>query len=170
MFSTVLAPATNIVLLYYGFGSIGMVITTTCISIIVMLINMWFCFKKLSMKVSFRKFDFKLFKSIFIFSIFIAMNEIVNQLNLQTDKIILGKMTSGTIVSIYAVGSNISAMFTQFSTAISNVFSPKVNMIVQKNNDDMDNQLTNLFIKVGRVQWFLLMLILTGFVFLGNFY
>lgn len=170
MASTILAPATSIILLYCGFGSIGMVVTITCISIIVMIMNIWFCFKKLSMKVSFRKFDFKLFKSIFIFSIFIAMNEIVNQLNLQTDKIILGKMTSGTIVSIYAVGSNISAMFTQFSTAISNVFSPKVNMIVQKNNDDMDKQLTNLFIKVGRVQWFLLMLILTGFVFFGQFF
>lgn len=52
MFTTVLSPAVNIILLYLGYGSIGMVITTTSLSILVMLVNIWFCFEKLNMKLS----------------------------------------------------------------------------------------------------------------------
>lgn len=170
MATTVLSPASNIILLYLGYGSIGMVVTTTTISIIVMLLNIWFCFKKLDMKISLKKFDWRLFKDIFVFSIFIAINQIIDQINWQTDKIILGKVATGSAVAIYTIGANINSMFTSFSTAISGVFSPKVNMIVQANDSDMDEQLTNLFIRVGRVQWFLLSLILTGFIFFGQYF
>ena len=170
MFTTVLSPAVNIILLYLGYGSIGMVITTTSISILVMIVNIWFCLRKLNMKISFRQFDWSLFKDIFVFSIFIAINEIVNQINWQTDKVILGKIATGTAVAVYSVAANINTMFTNFSTAISSVFSPKVNMIVQVNDPDANDQLTQLFIKVGRIQWFLLSLILTGFIFFGQFF
>lgn len=170
MATTVLSPAVNIILLYLGYGSIGMVITSTTISMIVMFVNIWFCLKKLHMEISFKKFEWRLLKDIFVFSIFIAINQIIDLVNYQTDKVILGKMATGTAVAIYAVGSNINNMYTSFSTAISGVFAPKVNAIVQKNEPDMNDQLTNLFIKVGRIQWFLLSLILTGFIFFGQYF
>lgn len=170
MATTIFSPAVNIIFLYLGYGSIGMVITTTVISTLTMLINIWFCFKKLYMKVSFRKFDWLLFKNIFVFSIFIAINQLIDQINWQTDKIILGKVATGTAVAVYSVGANINNMFTSFSTAISSVFAPKVNMIVQSNDADLDDQLTKLFIKVGRIQWFILSLILTGFIFFGQYF
>ena len=156
MGKTIIGPAANIILLYLGYGSIGLVISTTCISLLVDAINIWFCFRKLKMRVSFKNPDFKLLKDIFVFSFFIGLNGIIDQINWQTDKIILGKMINGTAVAIYAVGANINTMFTQFSTAISSVFAPKVNAIVSENKPDMDNQLTELFIRVGRVQWFVL--------------
>ena len=54
----------------------------------------------------------------------------------------------------------------QFSTSISNVFVPKVNRIVAESDDN--EQLTKLFTKVGRIQFIVLGLILSGFVFLGK--
>ncbi len=170
MATTILSPALNIVLLYCGLGSIGMVAITTSVSILVMFANMWFCFKKLNMKISFKEFDWSLLKDIFVFSAFIAINQIIDLINYQTDKIILGKLTTGTIVAIYAVGAHINTMFTELSTTISSVFAPKVNRIVQQNEKDMDDQLTTLFIKVGRIQWLLLSLVLTGFIFFGKYF
>lgn len=170
MGKTIIGPAANIILLYLGYGSIGLVISTTCISLLVDVINIWFCFHKLKMRVSFKNPDFKLLKDIFVFSFFIGLNGIIDQINWQTDKIILGKMINGTAVAIYAVGANINTMFTQFSTAISSVFAPKVNAIVSENKPDMDNQLTELFIRVGRVQWFVMALVLSGFIFFGKFF
>ncbi len=170
MFTTVLSPAVNIILLYLGYGSIGMVITTTSLSILVMLVNIWFCFKKLNMKISFRGFDWHLFKDIFVFSIFIAINQIIDQINWQTDKVILGKMVNGTAVAIYSVASNINNMYIQFSTAISSVFAPKVNTIVAANKPSCNDELTDLMIKVGRVQLFVINLVLTGFIFFGQFF
>ena len=170
MGKTILSPAVCIIFLYLGYGSIGMVICTTAISIVVDLINIFFCFTKLKMRISLRHPEWRLLKDIAVFSIFIAINQIVDQINWQTDKVILGKMISGTAVAIYAVGSNINSMFNSFSTAISGVFAPKVNTIVSKNESDMDKQLTSLFIRVGRIQWFVLMLILSGFVFFGQYF
>lgn len=170
MATTILSPVSNIILLYCGFGSVGMVVVTTCISIVVMIVNMWFCFKKLNMQVSFNKFDWHLLKDIFIFSIFIAINQIIDQINWQTDKVILGKVVNGTAVSTYAIASNINSMYINFSTAISNVFSPEINRIVVENKEDVNQKLTDLMVKVGRIQFFVIALVLTGFIFFGKYF
>ena len=167
---TVISPVLTIALLFAGYGSIGMVIVTTAITIIVDLINVIFCLTKLEMKISFIRPNFALLKDIFVFSIFIAINQIIDQINWQTDKIILGKVCNGAAVAVYAVGAQINNMFSSFSGAISGVFVPKVNAIVSKNEEDMDEQLTSLFIRVGRIQWFVLALVLTGFIFFGQFF
>ena len=170
MGKTIIGPLVNIVLLYMGYGSIGMVVSTTVLSVLIDCINVCFCIKKLHMPFSSKNIEWKLIRSIAVFSVFIAMNQIVDQINWQTDKIILGKMINGTAVAIYALGATINTMFVQSSTAISNVFAPRVNVIVAKNEPDMNKQLTNLFIKVGRMQWFVLVLILLGFVFFGKYF
>lgn len=167
---TIIGPVVNLILLYSGYGSIGMVVTTTCISLLIDVINIWFCFSKIGMKISFKNMDFHLLKKIFVFSIFIGINGIIDQINWQTDKILLGKIVNGTAVAVYAVGSQINMLFTQFSTSISSVYAPKVNRIVQGNTETMDNELTSLFIKIGRIQWFVLSLILSGFIFFGRFF
>ena len=169
---TVLSPILSIALLYLGYGSIGMVIVTTVISIIIDTINILFCILKLKMKFSFRNPNFKLLKEIAIFSLFIAINQIIDQINWQTDKIILGKMTTSTVVAIYAVASTINSMYLNFSTAISNVYVPRVNRIVASstNEEETNDKLTDLMIKVGRLQFFVMILILTGFIFFGKYF
>lgn len=170
LISLVLSPCANIILLYIGYGSVGMVATTTAITVLTIGVNVFFCFKKIKMKISFKNMDFSLFKDILFFSLFISMNQIIELVNWQTDKIILGKMISGTAVAVYAVGSQINSLFTQFSTAISSVFAPKINMLVEEKPENLNSELTNIFIKVGRVQWFVLTLILSGFIFFGKFF
>lgn len=170
MGKTVLSPALSIIALFAGYGSIGLVIATTFISLMVDIVNIFFCLSKLKMRISFKNLDFKLAKDIFIFSIFIAINQIIDQINWQTDKIIIGKMMSTVAVSVYAIGSLLNSYFIQFSTAISSVFTPRVNAIVQENAPDRDEKLSNLMIKVGRVQFFILSLVLSGFIFFGKYF
>lgn len=167
---TVLSPCLTIAVLLLGYGSIGMVFITTIISLLIDIVNIVFCFGKLKMRFKFGKIDFPLLKEIAIFSIFIAINQIIDQLNWQTDKVVLGKMINSTAVSIYAVASTIHNMFNNFSTAISSVFTPKIHKIVSENKDDKLTVLTDLMIKVGRLQFFVIMLILIGFIFFGKFF
>ena len=170
MGKSLVGPALRIVALYLGYRSIGMALCTTVISLIVDGINIWFCFKKIGMKISLKHPDFRLLKEIFAFSAFIGINSLIDQINWQTDKIILSKVVNGTAVAIYVVGAQINSMFINFSTAISSVFAPKINAIVSANEPDMDTKLTALFIKIGRIQWFILALILSGFIFFGKFF
>lgn len=170
MLTTVLGPCTCIILLFCGFASIGMVVASLLFTILTAVINIYYSVFKLKMRISYKKIDFRLLKDIFVFSVFIALNQIIEQINWQTDKIILGKIIGGSSVAIYAVGSQINMLFVQFSTAVSGVFAPRVNMIVQKNEKNMDEQLSDLFILVGRIQWFVLFLILSGFAFFGKYF
>ncbi|MGN0811935.1 MAG: oligosaccharide flippase family protein [Candidatus Coproplasma sp.] len=173
MGKTVLSPCLCIAVLFLGYGSIGMVIVTTAVSLIIDFFNVGYCFGKLKMRFSFRKPNWVLLKEIAFFSVFIAINQIIDQINWQTDKIILGKMINASAVAIYAVAANINTMYLNFSTAISSVFTPRIHNIVndqEKTESQKNKELTDLFVKVGRVQFLVLGLILTGFIFFGQFF
>lgn len=173
MGKTVLSPCLCIAVLFLGYGSIGMVIVTTVVSLIIDFFNIGYCFGKLKMRFSFRNPNFSLLKEIAFFSVFIAINQIIDQINWQTDKLILGKMINASAVAIYAVAANINTMYLSFSTAISSVFTPRIHKIEndqEKTEEQKNKELTDLFVKVGRVQFLVLGLILTGFVFFGQFF
>ena len=173
MGKTVLSPCLCIAVLFLGYGSIGMVIVTTAVSLIIDFFNIGYCFGKLKMRFSFKKPNLGLLKEIAFFSIFIAINQIIDQINWQTDKLILGKMINASAVAIYAVAANINTMYLSFSTAISSVFTPIIHKIVndqERTEEQKNKELTDLFVKVGRVQFLVLGLILTGFIFFGQFF
>lgn len=172
MIKTVVSPFLTLPILLMGYGSIGMVVVTTIITVMVDATNILFCVYKLKMSFDVRKPDFHLLKEIALFSAFIAINNIVDQINWATDKIVLGKVCSSAAVAIYAIGSQINSYYLSFSTAVSNVFVPQVNRIVisDKSAKQKNAQLTDLFTKVGRIQFIVLMLILTGFIFFGKYF
>ena len=100
-----------------------------------------------------------------VFTFFIFLNQIIDQINWSVDKFLLGRFAGTTAVAVYGVGGQINTLYLQFSSSVSNVFVTKVNRIVAEKNDN--NQLTRLFTKVGRIQFMVLVLILSGFVFFG---
>ncbi len=57
-------------------------------------------------------------------------------------------------------------MYMQFSTAISGVFLPKVTTMVAKNKTDQE--ISELFIRTGRIQFCVMSFILSGFVLFGK--
>lgn len=170
MGKTVLSPCLTIATLFLGYGSIGMVVVTTVLSILVDFVNGVYSIKKLKMRFSLRHPNFGLLKEIAVFSVFIAINQIIDQINWQTDKIILGKMINAAAVSIYTIASTINTMYINFSTAVSNVFSPRINKLVSEQPEGWKNDINVLFQKVGRIQFLILGLILTGFIFFGRYF
>lgn len=161
-----LNPFLTLPLLIMGYGSIGMVTVTTTLALAVLLSNIYYCFKKLHIRFCFRNLHFSLLKEMWGFTIFIFLNQIVDQINWSVDKFLLGRLAGTTAVAVYGVGGQINSMYLQFSASVSNVFVPKVNKIVAESGDDFE--LTRLFTKVGRIQFIIMALILTGFTFFGR--
>ncbi len=161
-----LNPFLTLPLLLLGYGSIGMVCVTTAITLVKLILDVWYCFGKLRVRFIFKGFQFFLLKEMWIFTFFIFLNQIIDQVNWSVDKFLLGRLSGTTAVAVYGVGAQINSMYLQFSTAVSNVFVPRVNAIVASSDDN--DELTKLFIKVGRVQFIIMALILTGFIFLGK--
>lgn len=162
----ILNPFLTLPLLIMGYGSIGMVAVTTLLSFGVLLSNRFYCIKKLHTQFYFKELQFSLLKEMWIFTFFIFLNQIVDQINWSVDKFLLGRLAGTTAVAIYGIGGQINTLYLQFSTSVSSVFVPKVNRIVAETGDN--NELTRLFTKVGRIQFIIMALILSGFTFFGK--
>jgi O-antigen/teichoic acid export membrane protein len=131
-----------------------------------LVIDAFYCFTKLKIRFSFKNLQFSLLKQIWVFTFFIFLNQIIDQINWSVSKFLLGRLISTAAVAVYGMGAQINTMFTQFSTAVSSVFVPQVNREIERNCGNKG--LTALFTKVGRVQFIILALILSGFIFFGK--
>lgn len=159
-------PLVSLPLLIAGYGSIGMVIGTTLVNIIMEIINIYYSLNKLNMHFSFTNFDTALLKEMSVYSFYIFINMVVDQVNQNVDKTLLGRYSGTLVTAVYSVGERMELMYQQLSTAISNVFTPRVHRMVENNISDWD--LTLFFTKVGRIQFILLSLVLSGFIFFGR--
>ncbi|MGH2110160.1 lipopolysaccharide biosynthesis protein [Aerococcus urinaeequi] len=160
------APLVSLPLLLMGYGSIGMVLGTTIVHIIINIATMVYAIKKLDMKIAFDHFDRSLFKEMSSFSFFIFINLVVDQINNNVDKTILGRYQGTTSVAIYSVGANLNTYYTQLSTTISTVFTPRVHRMEARNVSNYE--MTALFSRVGRIQFILLSFICLGFISFGK--
>jgi O-antigen/teichoic acid export membrane protein len=152
--------------LLLGFASVGMVIATLILNLVVYSCNIYYCFKRLKMKVCLKSFEFGLFKEIAVFSSYIVINMIVDQINWNIDKFLLGIYKGTVAVAIYGLAAQLNIYYMTFATAVPIVFIPKVHGLVAKANDNQ--VLTELLARVGRVQFIIISLICSGFVIFGQ--
>ena len=159
-------PFLTLPLLIAGYGSIGMVLISTFLTICVFLGNAVFCFKRLEIKFKFRELNLGLLKEMWIFTFFIFVNMVVDQLNWGIDKFLLGRMIGTTAVAIYGVASQLNNLYTSLSSSISAVFIPRINILVAGENNDQ--KLTDIFTRVGRIQFIILGLVMSGYILFGR--
>ncbi|MBU3093645.1 oligosaccharide flippase family protein [Clostridium sp. CF011] len=162
----IISPCIMIPLLILGYRSIGMVVITTILNISILIINMWFCLTKLRVKLYFKNFDLSLLREIIGYSFYIFLNIIVDKINWSADQFILGTVSGTVAVAIYSVAAQINGYYLSFSTAISGVFLPKLTVMVTKKASN--TEFSDLFIKIGRIQYVIIAYILGGFLLVGQ--
>lgn len=167
---SICSPLITLPCLILGYGSVAMVSVTTLVGIVCLGVSVFYCLKKLDIRFAFDHFAFEKLKSISEFSFFVFLNMIIDQLNWSIDNLILGRASGVLEVAIYGVASQLRTVFQYFSTPVSNVYAPTVNRIVADHHDDMDRELTGLMIKVGRIQFMILLYVFVGFVFCGRLF
>ncbi len=165
---TISIPLTMLPLLFLGYKAIAMVIVTSIFNIMYHICTLLCCFKKLNMKIyiSKGKFNVELFKNIFNYSFFVFLGLIVDTVFNNTDQVILGSVCGTVAVSIYSVGSKIINMNTTVSTTLSGLFLPKITKMLEEK--EADYKISNLFLKVSRIQIYLMVLISSGFIVYGK--
>lgn len=164
--SSVLKPMLMIPLLFLGYKSIALCVVITLVNIIVLLSNYIFCRYSLKLEIKYQGFNFKLFKKIFSYSIWIFLAVIVDKVNWSVDNFILGAVSGTAAVSIYSIASTLNQLFLNLSTAISSVLLPKMSKLVA--NNVSSEQLTDEMIKVGRLQNYVIFLMCSGLILFGK--
>lgn len=164
----ILNPVLALPLLYVGYGSLGMIFATTVISMLVGICQIYYAVSKLQFRVLWSSRDFKELKEVALFSFFLFLNAVTDQINWNVDKFIIGRYYGAVPVAIYGIAAQLNSYYLNFSTAISNVYIPRINKIVADDERDMDNKLTNLFINIGRIQFMVVLLVLLELIFIGR--
>lgn len=141
-----------------GYGVLAIVVIDTITNLVHSIIR--FCYIKRNIDIQFKaKLPNKAtLKEIFIYSSFIALNVIVNQINWRVDNLIIGTLTNSKTLGIFNIGSQLLFSFIAFASAISNIFMPKIVQMVKQgvSNSVLMAQLCI----IGRYQ-----MIVLGFVF-----
>lgn len=163
---SVMNPIVMVALLVIGYKAVVMVIVTTIFNVVTLFINWWYCKHRLNIKVRFARFKWEFLREVSIYSFWIFLNVIMDRIYWSTGQFILGMYRGTESVAVYSVAIQLKDMFYMFSTAISGVFLPKVTALVCKGVSD--KEVSDLFIRTGRIQYILMSFVLTGFILLGR--
>lgn len=164
--STVLAPCINLVALYLGYTSIGLAVCSTILQVLMLPLYAGYCNKAIGIHPCFKNMPFHLLKEMLGFSAFVFLGSLVDLLFWSTDKVILGMLAGTSAVAVYNIGSQFNNMLTSLSTAFTSVLTPKTTIMAA--NKASNEEMTELFIKIGRLQYILISLALSGFIVFGK--
>ncbi len=157
-----------ICLLLFGYKAVAMVVVQTIFNVLTLVINFIYCRRKLNIHIyfRFRHFHWGFLKEVAIYSFWIFLNAIMDRVYWSTGQFVLGAMVGTAAVAVFAIAIQLEGMYMQFSTAISSVFLPKVTAMVATNRSR--KEISDLFIRTGRIQYIVLAYILSGFIIFGR--
>ena len=145
-----------------------MAISTLVLGIVTRFIYLYYVRQILLVKAQYRELPMHLLKEILSFSFWIFVANVVSQLYNATDTVMIGAIPAlGTVgVAVYNVGGTFNNIVFSLTTGISSLLGTKTNKMVFAGATD--SQLTDLAIKVGRLQGYIISLIVTGFIVFGK--
>ena len=162
----VLNPIIMLPLLFMGYRAIAMTVVLTILNVSCLIANKIYCEKKLKLNIKTTKWDKTLLKEIFGYSFFIFLCTIADKANWSIDQVILGSISGTIVVAIYSLATQVNSIYLSFSNAITGVLIPKVTKMIESNATD--KEVSEIFIKNGRIQYMILALILSGFIIFGR--
>lgn len=163
---TILNTAIMIALLSMGYKAVAMVSLSTAFNVITLILNYIYCKRKLHIKVHWGHFEWGFMREVAIYSFWILLSVLMDRIYWSTGQFVLGAISGTIAVSIFAVAIQLEGMYMMFSTAIVSVFLPKVTQLVAKGSQD--REISDLFIRTGRIQSIIMSLILFGFISFGQ--
>ncbi|MEF2577902.1 MAG: oligosaccharide flippase family protein [Bacteroidales bacterium] len=168
IFRIILNTAVMICLLHFGYKAVAMVVVQTIFNVLTLVLNFIYCRRKLNIHIYFRfkHFHWGFLKEVALYSFWIFLNAIMDRVYWSTGQFVLGAMVGTAAVAVFAIAIQLEGMYMQFSTAISSVFLPKVTAMVATNRSR--KEISDLFIRTGRMQYIVLAYILSGFIIFGR--
>lgn len=161
-------PCLNLVALFMGMGSVGMTIAAMGASILTRIAYQIYVRRSMQLKPRMKNLPTDKMKEILGFSFWIFVSNVVGQLYNSTDTVMIGMIPAlaTTGVAVYNVGFTLSNIIGNVSTGISALIAPKTNRLVFRGASG--SELTELAIRIGRIQGYIGLLLITGFIVFGK--
>lgn len=162
----VLQPILVVLVLMQYPSALSVAIVQTILNIVLIIARIYYCFKKLNIKIKYHYWDEVLFYDFRKLAFWIFMETLIDQVFFKTNQVILGIISGTVSVAVYSVSALVYMNYMSLSTAISGVYLPHVTKLVTEGAPR--SSLSKLFLQIGRVQFFLLALVASGFIIFGR--
>lgn len=114
------------VLIYFGRSAIYIALTDAFLSLFLLVYTLYFCRKKLNVRFRLRYFDKLVFKGTVGLCLALFIQSVVNQLNTNVAKFLIGAMQSPAMVSLYGVGMYVFSIFSSLTAVPISMFAPPI--------------------------------------------
>lgn len=166
LLNALLTPLLMVAAVFVGKGVLGMLVVIVFVNAAVGLSRMFFCFRSLKIRISFRRLDLRLVKEVLSYSVFVFLAQIADKLFWATDSVVLGIVADSAIrVSIYAYGFSFAAMFISLTSVIGQLYLPQFTRMLTQ--DHFESAISDQFVRVSRLQFFLSSYVYLGFALVG---
>ena len=162
----VLQPVLVILVLEQHPSAFSVALVQTFLNLILSIARVYYCFVKLHVRIKFHYWNQELLMGFLRLSFSVFAVTLIDQFFWKTNQVILGIISGTAAVAVYSTASLIYMSYMSLSNAISGVYLPYVTAMVAKK--EPVQKLSDLFIMIGRWQYFLLALVATGFVLFGK--
>ena len=142
------------------------VLIQTCFYAASTMAQVFYAIGKLHMRVRYHGFDKNMVRSITGFSLTFFLICVMDQVFARSNQVVLGIISGTAVVAVYAIGAQIYMSYMPLATIITNVFFPKVTQMAALHRPA--EEFSALFIRIGRLQFLLVGLVLSGFILFGQ--
>lgn len=162
----ILQPALVILILQKYPTAMAVAVAQTVLNVGLILARIYYCFARLHITIQFHYWNQELFHDFKKLALSVFCVSLIDQVFWKTNQIILGIVQGTGAVAVYSIASLIYMNYMALSTAISGVYLPHITeMVAQRKPME---ELSALFIQIGRWQYYLLALVATGFIIFGR--
>lgn len=166
LFQKIAIAATMILIIQFGGGLYGLVLTNAAYGLIVVALRFFYCTSILRIRPRFLYNDRELIKQIFSYSIWMTIISLTNRVYYTLAPTIVARYSISTDVNIFGFASAIESYSWTIGTAIFGMFMTK--MTVLSVGENSDENMLFLMIRNGRFQILILGLIFVGWVSIGK--
>lgn len=166
MVATVLSTLVMIVVLHAGGSAVHIVSVAAASMALQALIRLGYAMAILHVRVRLALPELRVLRQVAVYAAPIFVVMVAEVLFWRLDSILIGAMLGAAPIAIYAIGVTFNKYFMSFATALSRVMTPEIIRQVDKGSDA--RTLTDLMIRISRIQAIFLLLILSGLIVFGQ--
>lgn len=142
------------------------IVVQLALNIVASLARWLYATNVIKIKIKYHGFDRSLVRKLISLSLSVLFVSLADQVFWKTAQLILGAHFGTKITAIYSVGAQFNTMFISLGCVIAGMVIPTITRMA--GNDNAGNKLSVFFAKTGRIQSYIIFLLVSGVILFGK--
>lgn len=161
-----LQPVAILAVLFFKNSALYILLVQTIVNVSVAIINAWYCFHKLHVRVKFHEWKGDLILEMLRYSFWVFLAVATDMFYWRSGQLVVGGVIGTAAAAVFSIVAQLCLYTVSFTAEIGAVFVPKLSVLSGgKGNNASINQ---VYLSISRIQFFVVNFIFIGFIVLGK--